>query len=157
MDQTLKQVGELLLDAIPTVVILLLLYVFYRLLVLGPLRKVLAQRRERTEGAVLKARADVAEAEARTHEYEQRLRDARTAIFRGQEARRQQAQHAREQVLAQAREAAQQQIREAKAAIERDMAEARASLQGESERLANEIIRTVLKPAGVAPVAGGQA
>ena len=130
MDQTLKQVGELLLGAIPTIVILLLLYVLYRFLVLNPLRRVQAERRERTEGAIVKARANVAAAEARTQEYEQRLRDARAAIYKAQEVRRQQAQHAREQLLAQARESAQQQVREARAALERDMVEARASLAG---------------------------
>jgi len=76
MDPLLKQVGELLLGAIPTAVILLLLYALYTNLVGKPLKKVLEQRRERTEGAVLKARADIAAAEAKTHEYEQRLRDA---------------------------------------------------------------------------------
>lgn len=40
MDQTLKQVGELLLGAIPTVVFLMLLYFFYRILVHKPLAQV---------------------------------------------------------------------------------------------------------------------
>ena len=77
MDNTLKQVGELLLGAIPTAVMLLLLYAIYQTLVRKPLNRVLDHRRERTEGAVLKARADVAAAEARTQEYEQKLREAR--------------------------------------------------------------------------------
>ena len=42
MDTTLKQVGELLLDAIPTVVLLLLLYAIYQNLVRKPLRADLA-------------------------------------------------------------------------------------------------------------------
>ena len=82
MDTTLRQVGELLLGAIPTIVILLLLYAIYNLLVRKPLMRVLDERRERTEGAVLKARADVAAAEAKTQDYEERLREARLAISR---------------------------------------------------------------------------
>ena len=156
MDPLLKQVGELLLGAIPTAVLLLLLYALYTNLVGKPLKKVLQQRRERTEGAVLKARADIAAAEAKTQEYEQRLRDARLAIFKTQEALRQVAQKARAAAVAQARERAQEQIREARTAIEQDMVVARQSLQGESERLASEIIRTILKPAAVAPAVGGQ-
>ncbi len=161
MDPLLKQVGELLLGAVPTVVLLLLLYWLYASLVGKPLKRVLEQRRERTEGAVLKARADIAAAEAKTQDYEQRLRDARLAIFKTQEARRQAAQKARAAAVAQARERAQQQIREVRAAIEQDMAVARESLQGESERLASEIIRTILKPAAAKPAtmasaAGGQ-
>ncbi len=95
MDNTLKQVGELLLGAIPTVVILLSLWAIYNAVVRKPLVRVLEQRRERTEGAVLKARADVSAAEAKTQDYEQRLREARLTIFKAQEARRQAAQQAR--------------------------------------------------------------
>lgn len=156
MDQTLRDVGELLLGAIPTAVLLLLLYAAYSLLVAGPLHRVLARRRELTEGAVMKARADVAAAEARTEEYEQRLREAKSAIFKAMEARRQAAQHAREAALAKAREAAHQQIHQAQAGIEQEVAQARAALQAESERLANQIIQAVLRPAGSIPVAGGQ-
>jgi F-type H+-transporting ATPase subunit b len=156
MDPLLKQVGELLLGAIPTVVLLLLLYALYTSLVGKPLKRVLEKRHERTEGAILKARADIAAAEARTQEYEQRLREARLAIFKAQEARRQAAQKARAAAVAEARERAQQQIREARAAIEQDMIAARESLQGEVERLATDIIRTILKPATVASAVGGQ-
>jgi F-type H+-transporting ATPase subunit b len=156
MDQTLKQVGELLLGAIPTIIILLLLYAAYAFLVGHPLRRILAQRRGLTEGVILKARADVAAAEARTAEYEERLREAKSAIFKAAEARRQAAQQARDAVIAQAREAAHQQIRGAQAAIEQEMAAARTALQSESERLASQIIQAVLRPAGAVPVAGGQ-
>jgi len=156
MDQTLKQVGELLLGAIPTIVILLSLYAIYSVLVHKPLNRVLEERRERTEGAFLLARADIAAAEARIQEYEQRLREARLSIFKAQEVRRQLAQQARAEAVLQARTRAQQQVREARAAIEQDMAAARAGLQGETEQLAAEIIRTILRPAGVTPVVGGQ-
>jgi F-type H+-transporting ATPase subunit b len=156
MDPLLKQVGDLLLGAIPTATLLLLLYAIYTALVGKPLKHVLEQRRGRTEGAVLKARADIAAAEAKTQEYEQRLRDARLAIFKAQEARRQAAQKSRAAAVAEARERAQQQIREAKAGIEQDMAATRQTLQGESERLAADIIRTIFKPTGMAPAEGGR-
>ena len=155
MDPLLKQVGDLLLGAVPTAVIFLLLVALYSTLVGRPLRRVLDQRRERTEGAILKARADVSAAEAKTQEYERRLREARLAVFKAQETRRQAAQKARAAAVAEARERAQQQIREARAAIEQDMSVARQSLHSEADRLAGEIIRTILKPAGVASAAGG--
>ena len=157
MDTTLRQAGLLLLDAIPTVVMLLLLYAIYQNLVRKPLERMLAERREKTEGALQKARTDVAAAEARTQEYEGKLREARLTIFKAQEARRQQAQQMRAQALDEARSRAQQQIREARAAVEKDMVEARASLQGESDRLASEIIRTILKPAAPTTQIGGPA
>ena len=98
MDLILKQVGELLLGAVPTIVILLSLYAIYSVLLHKPLQRVLQERRERTEGAFVKARADIAAAEASTQDYEQRLREARLAIFKAQEARRQQAQIGRAHV-----------------------------------------------------------
>ncbi len=154
MDPLLRQVGDLLLGAVPTACMLLLLYGIYSSLVGRPLKNVLEQRRDRTEGAVMNARADVAAAEAKTADYEQRLREARLAIYKAQEARRQTAQKARAAAVAEARERAQQQVREARVAIEGDMSEARHSLQSEAERLATEIIRTILKPAGVASAGG---
>jgi F-type H+-transporting ATPase subunit b len=155
MDTTLKQVGELLLDAVPTIVLLLLLYAIYQNLVRKPLERVLKERRDRTEGAALKARSDVAAAEARTQEYEQKLREAKVAVFKAQEARRQQAQQMRAQALAEARTKAQEQIRQARLAVEKDMEGVRAGLQADAARLATDIIRTILKPAGSAPIAGG--
>jgi len=157
MDTTLQQVGELLLDAIPTMVLLLLLYAIYQNLLRKPLERVLAERRERTEGAVAKARADVAAAEARTREYEEKLREARMALFKLQESRRQHAQQLRVQAIAEARARAQEQIRQARLAVDADMATARTALQSEAEQTATEIIRTILKPAGITPAMGGQA
>jgi len=155
MDPLLRQVGDLLLGAVPTAAMFLLLYAIYSAFVGKPLKQVLEQRRDRTEGAVLKARADIAAAEAKTMEYEQRLREARLAVFKAQDVRRQAAQSARAAAVAEARERAQQQIREARSAIEQDMATARQNLRGDAERLATDIIRTILKPAGVASPVGG--
>jgi F-type H+-transporting ATPase subunit b len=147
MDQTLRQVGELLLGSIPTIILLLLLYGIYVVLVHRPLGKVLAERRSKTEGAIEKARADIASAEARTAEYEQRLREARAVIFKSQEARRQQALQVRAAAVAEARKKAQVQIDQARSAIEQDKQVAQDGLQAESGKLAAEIIRTVLQPA----------
>ncbi len=146
MEQTLRQLGELLLGAVPTVILLALLYVLYTFLVYRPLTAVLAERRSRTEGAMDKARADIAAAEARTADYEQRLREARQKVFKNLEARRQQATQARSEVLSQARARAQDQVKQARSAIEQDKQGAMAKLETEAGRLASEIVRTVLKP-----------
>lgn len=158
MDQTLHQIGGLLLGALPTVLLLLFLYVVYHFVLYRPLQRVLGERRERTEGAIEKARADIAAADAKALEYEDRLREAKVAIFKAQESRRKQAQDARAAVVAQARSRADAQVSEAKAGIARDVEAAKGTLQSEVERLANQIIQTVLHPAGKghAPAAGGQ-
>ena len=149
MDDTLHQLGELLLGAVPTVILLALLYLLYTVIVHNPLRRVLEERRSKTEGAVEKSRADIAAAEARTSEYEQKLREARAAVFRAQEAKRQLALQARAEAVNQARSKAQAQIQTAKAQIESDRMAAERGLQSEAAALAEEIVRRVLEPAGV--------
>jgi F-type H+-transporting ATPase subunit b len=157
MDTTLRQAGELLLDAVPTVILLLLLYAIYQNVVRRPLERILTQRRDRTEGVVERARANLAAVEARTQEYEEKLREARMAIFKSQEARRQKAQELRSQALEEARARAQEQIRQARAAVEQEVAQARAGLQADAQRLASEIIHTILRRAGAVSQIGGPA
>ena len=156
MDQTVRQLGELLLGAVPTTLLLALLYFLYTVLVHKPLKAILAERRSRTEGALEKARADIAAAEARTADYEQRLREARLKIFKNLEARRQQAAQARSEAAAQARTWAHEQVKSARVGLEQDKQQAMANLQAEAGRLATEIIRTVLRPVEAASPVGGQ-
>ena len=148
MDQTLRQLGELLLGAVPTVILLALLYLLYTVIVHRPLQRVLKERRSKTEGAVEKSRADIAAAEARTSEYEQRLREARATLFRAQEARRKAALDVRTAALNKSRSEAQAQVQTAKADIQKDRDAAQSALQAEAQMLATEIIRRVLEPAG---------
>jgi len=148
MDQTLQQLGELLLGAVPTVILVALLYILYSVIVHKPLRRVLEERRNKTEGAIEKSKADISAADARTSEYEQKLREARAAVFRAQEARRQAAVQARTKAVSAARTKAQAQVQSAKAAIEADRTSAEKGLQGEAAALAQEIVRRVLQPAG---------
>jgi F-type H+-transporting ATPase subunit b len=150
MDQTLQQLGELLLASVPTVILVALLYAIYTTVVHKPLRRVLEDRRNKTEGAIEKSKADIAAADARTSEYEQRLREARAAVFRAQEAKRQAALQSRAEAVNEARAKAQAQVQAAKADFERDRVVAERTLQGEAAALAQEIVRRVLQPAGAA-------
>ena len=154
MEETLRQLGEIALGSIPTIIVFLIVYTAYRFIVHKPMAKILADRYERTEGAVQRAKADISAAEAKTSEYEQRLREARVAIFKAQEARRQSALNARAEAVRLAREKASAQVAEARRNIGVQTEAAKAQLRPESERLANEVIRTVLKPVGV-PAGGG--
>jgi F-type H+-transporting ATPase subunit b len=158
MEETLRQLGELLLGSIPTILLFLLVYASYSVIVHRPLKRVLDERYALTEGAIEKARADIAAAEAKTAEYEQRLREAKMAIFKAQEARRQQALQARAAVVAEARAQAGAEIGQARARIEQELNAVKAQLEPESERLAAEVIRTILRPVAVAqsPAGGGQ-
>jgi F-type H+-transporting ATPase subunit b len=155
MEQTLKQLGGLLLGAIPTIVLFLVLLGSYKVILHNSLERTLRQRRERTEGAVAKARADIAAAEAKTTEYENAIRDARLAIFKSQEQRRIKALELRQQKIAEARAAAEAKVRETRQSIEADLTSAKNNLQAESERLATEVIHAVLKQVGTTPSPAG--
>lgn len=148
MDQTLQQLGELLLGSVPTVIMLALLYALYTTIVHKPLQRVLAERRSKTEGAVEKSKADISAADARTSEYEQKFREARAAVFKAQEARRQAVLQARANAVHEARAKAQVQVQAAKKEIEADRVAAEQGLQADAASLAQEIVRRVLQPAG---------
>lgn len=150
MDETLRQLGELLLGSIPTIFFFLVVYLGYRFIVHKPLMEVLDERYAKTQGALEKARADVAAAEAKTAEYEQRLRESKAAVFKAQEDRRQQAVFARTEILNEARDQAAAKVAAARKAIDADVQAAKASLQSDSERLATQVIDRVLSPAALA-------
>jgi F-type H+-transporting ATPase subunit b len=154
MNEILGQLGGLLLGSVPTIIFVVLLFGIYTAVVHKPLVRVLAERHNRTEGAIEKARADIAKSEARTADYEQGLREARMTVFKSQEARRQKALQARAAAVAEARTRAQAQVEQARAAIEQGKVVAQSGLQAESGKLATAIIRTVLEPATQSPAGG---
>src|SRR5262245_24112818 len=133
MDETLKQIGELLLSSIPAIIGLLIVWAGYRWIVYSKLEKVLAERQARTEGAVQQAQREIAIAEERTAEYERRVREARAQIFQTQEARSRRTMEQREAALAQARKQAEVMVKDARAALAEDVSDARATLKQQAE------------------------
>jgi F-type H+-transporting ATPase subunit b len=145
MTDTLRQIGELLLSSIPAILSLLIVWIAYRVLVYSPLQKVLGERQARTEGAIRHAQEQVAAAEERTAEYERRVREARSRIYLGQEARSRHIMQQRDAALAEARRHAETMIKTARAALEKEVVAAKATLQQQADILASQIIETVLK------------
>ena len=80
MDAILRQIGELLVNSIPTIISVLIVWVGYRYIIHGKLQQVLEQRHALTQGAIQRAQEEIAKAEKRTAEYEQRVREARAEI-----------------------------------------------------------------------------
>jgi F-type H+-transporting ATPase subunit b len=144
MDELLRQLEALALGAIPTLVVFILLVLAYRFILYGPLVKVRAERRERTAGAMEKSRLAIAAADARTQEYEAKLRAARAEIFRHREQRAQQRNAERESALAAARLAAQQRVHEAQEALEAQARDARKQIEVSTGQLAAQVLAAVL-------------
>jgi F-type H+-transporting ATPase subunit b len=144
MNETLHQLGGLLLGSIPTIFLFLVLVILYRLLVYGPLMRVLNERRARTEGAIEQAEAATAAAAAKTQEYEAQLRAARSRIFQARQQKQQQWTLERDRAVAEAHEAAQRRVEEAKAALQAQSKATHGTLEGSIDELAGEILRAVL-------------
>ena len=154
MEALLQSLENFFLGAVPTVILFLLLYAVYRVLVHLPLRKVLAERQNLTEGTQAKAKADIAAAAAKTSEYEGKLRDARMSVFKVQEQRRQHLLQVRDAAIAEARERTHKMVTEARASLESEVAQNRVRLQTDAESLAMEVMRSVLKPVAAMPAGG---
>jgi F-type H+-transporting ATPase subunit b len=150
MDAILRQIGELLVNSIPTIISVLILWTAYTFLVHNKLRQVLEQRHALTEGAIERAQQEIATAEKRTAEYEQRVREARSQIYKTQQAHRQRVMDERNAALADARKNAGEMVKKARTALEKDTVAAKASLEQHANVLADQVIATVLKPAAAA-------
>jgi F-type H+-transporting ATPase subunit b len=152
MDEILNQLGGLVLGSVPTMVLFLLLVVAYGLLVRRPLDRVLGERRARTTGAVEQARGAISEAEAKTADYEDKLRKAKAELYAAREKRLKQWSAERDQALAEARTATSQKVQAAKDEIEQSVTVARRQIEGISAELSEQILRAVM-PAGTRPEA----
>jgi F-type H+-transporting ATPase subunit b len=150
MDETLHQLEGLLLGSVPTIFLFLLLVILYRLLVYGPLTRVLNERRERTEGAIEQANTAMAAAAAKTQEYEAQLRAARSRIFQARQLKLQQWTRQRDSAVADAHAAAQRHVEEAKSALRAQTNASHHTLEDSIDELAGEILAAVLPKSSAA-------
>lgn len=144
VDELLRQLGDLVLGSVPTMIIFLILLFAYRFILYGPLVKTLRERRARTVGAMETAHAAIAAAEAKSQEYEAKLRAARAAIFHQREQRLQQWNTEKDAALASARQAAQEQVAHARAGIEAEASTARNQIENAAGQLAAQVLQAVL-------------
>jgi F-type H+-transporting ATPase subunit b len=147
MQDVLKQLGDLLLGSVPTLILFVLLVVAYQILVQGPLSATLKVRRARTSGAVEEADKAIAAATAKAEDYANKLRQARAEVFKVREARLQQAAGERDQVLEAARKAATAKVMEARVGLEGEANAARKTLMAGADALAEQVVRAVMPAA----------
>jgi F-type H+-transporting ATPase subunit b len=147
MDELLRQLGDLALGAVPTMILFILLVLAYRFILFGRLVRTREERRDRTAGALEKSRQAIAQADVRTQEYEARLRAARAEIFRNREQRQQRLNAEKESTLAAARLAAQQQVESAQAALSAQATDARRQIEASANQLAAQVLAAILPSA----------
>lgn len=149
MQEIFKQIGALLVGAIPTALLFIVLVLAYQFLVQGPLTETLKKRRALTLGAMEDARKAIERAEARTAEYADRLRQARADAYKVREQRVKQWTSERDAQLDAQRKTAGNKVSQAKSTLEAEAVEARLAIQASAADLASQAVRAVL------PVAAG--
>lgn len=145
MDSTIQELGGLLLKAIPTVILLLVVYLYLRWMFFSPLEKVLAQRRASTQGTLDRAEALRKKASEVAAAVEEQLRKAREEIYQEQEATRHRWSADQSAQLEQARSDSRGLIRQAREQIEAETAAAKRELTATSDSLANQITKIMLE------------
>jgi F-type H+-transporting ATPase subunit b len=145
MEETLRALGEILLKAVPTFVLVFVLYLYLSRMFFRPLEKVLQRRYEATEGARKLADESLTKAAAKTADYEAAIRAARGEVYNelGQLRRQLQADHAA--AIEKARHEAEAQINAAKAALQQEVSRLKQQLAGESDALATQIAESILR------------
>src|SRR5208282_83444 len=125
MQEIVRQLGELFLQAVPTVLIILLFYFILRAIFFKPLLKVMAERDARTVGAQKAAEAAQALAAEKAKQYQDALKQARAQVYAEQEAARKKVLDERAELVKEARTAATKQVAVGKERIAGEFAAAR--------------------------------
>jgi F-type H+-transporting ATPase subunit b len=145
MEETLRALGDLIIQALPTFFLVILLHFFLKSVFFKPLEKVLKARTEATEGARRAAAASLASAEAKAAAYEESLRAARNEIYQEQEQTRRQWRAQQTSQIQDGRRRADQLVKDAQAQLAVQAAAAKAELNANAQSLANQITDAVLK------------
>ena len=143
--EILLQIGSLILQAVPTVVLVLIFFLFMRSQFFGPLQRVMDERSRRIEGARREAESSRAAAEEKKKAYQDALRNARAEVYAQQEAARRTVLDERAKAVREARARANGRVKAAKERLAGEMASVRAQLEKESDALGAEIARVILE------------
>ncbi|MFZ3380019.1 MAG: ATP synthase F0 subunit B, partial [Candidatus Acidiferrales bacterium] len=138
----LHQLGELFLQAVPTVIIVFFFYLFMRWAFFTPILKAMAERDAKIAGARREAAAVEEAARRDLENYNEALRKARAEIYAEQEAARQAILEERAKNLKAMRSLARKEVEEAKKKIAAELASARAEVERHTPELAEEIVRS---------------
>ncbi|HYW99082.1 MAG TPA: hypothetical protein VE822_08205 [Candidatus Elarobacter sp.] len=145
MQAIVHQLGELFLQAVPTVLIILLFYFILREVFFKPLLAVMAERNARTVGAQKAAEAAQAAAAQKVKQYQEALRQARGTMYAEQEAALKKLLDERAAQIKEARTKAAAEVTAAKARVAAELAAARRDVDAIAAQLSTEIARRILQ------------
>jgi F0F1-type ATP synthase membrane subunit b/b' len=154
MQDIVHQLGELFLQAVPTVLIVLAFYLILRSLFFKPLLQVMAERDSRTTGARKAAEAAQAAAAEKVKQYQDALKQARAQVYGEQDTARKKLLDERAALLKAARTRAAAEVAAGKERAAGELAAARREVEGTVAQLSAEIARRLLQtpPRPASPV-----
>jgi F-type H+-transporting ATPase subunit b len=141
----LHQLGELFLQAVPTVLIILVFYGLMRFLFFQPLLKVMTERDARTVGARKAAESAQAAAGEKVQRYHHALREARGKVYAEQEAGRKKLLEERAVKLKDARAKAAVQVGQGKERVAKELTAALHDVERTVPQLSAEIAQQLLQ------------
>jgi F-type H+-transporting ATPase subunit b len=144
MQETLRALSGLLLEAIPTLIIVLLLHFYLKKVYFRPMERVLEARSAATEGARKLAEESLAKASEMAAEYDAALRAARNELYREQEEFRQSLRQEHEQALKEAQQRASHMVKQASGQLEAELAAAKETLKAEAGILSDRVVEKIL-------------
>jgi F-type H+-transporting ATPase subunit b len=144
MEETLRQLGGILLRAVPTFILVVLLHLYLKFIFFKPLERVLRQRYDATEGARKLAEESIARASQKAAEYEAALRAARAETYKEMEQLHRKLQEDRAASVKEARAEADAAVAHAKAVLAADVEALKKNLGAESDALADRIASKIL-------------
>jgi F-type H+-transporting ATPase subunit b len=145
MQEIVHQLGELFLQAVPTVLIILIFYFMLRALFFKPLLGVMAERDSRTVGAQKASEAAQAAAAEKVKQYQEALKQARGQVYAEQESARKKLLEERAAQIKEARTKAAGEVSAAKARVATELAAARRDVEATVGQLSAEIARRMLQ------------
>jgi F-type H+-transporting ATPase subunit b len=144
MEATLNALGGILLNAIPTFVLIIFLHFYLKSVFFQPLEKVLQERDEATAGARKRAEESLRVAEEKARQHEQVLRDARGAVYNEQEEQRKKLLAEQSAQIAEAASKTKALVAAAREQLAAETAVAKKTLESESGQTATKIVDSIL-------------
>jgi F0F1-type ATP synthase membrane subunit b/b' len=145
MQDIVHQLGELFLQAVPAVLIVLAFYLILRSLFFKPLLQVMAERNLRTAGAQKAAETAQAASAEKVKQYQDALRQARAQVYGEQDTARKKLLDERAALLKSARAKAAEEVTAAKERVAAELAAARREVEATVAQLSAEIARRLLQ------------
>lgn len=145
MEDTLHNLGILLIESIPTVLFFIFLTFYLKAVLFRPLARIMEERRKATEGVRELAQRAFEAADKKNAEWEYALQLVRAELHGQHEAKRREWVEEQERTIAAARADADRQITEARLQIASEVEKTQAQLEMQVQTLGQRIVESLLR------------